>query len=274
MTVLGFDMDDPLYEKTLMPSPGCIRIGCAGWGIPSMAVSKFDPEGTHLSRYSQVFNCCEINSSFKRVHKKTTWERWAKSVPDGFQFSVKAPKTITHEARLNCSSETLSDFLSQAMLLREKIGPILVQLPSSLEFAPSVAEKFLLMLRRSYSGDVAWEPRHCSWFERRADDLLKEYQIARVAADPACVRMAGNPGGAPGLAYFRLHGSPRRYYSAYGDEYLNTLTPKLLGLAVTARVWCIFDNTASGCVVQNALELSKKVASIWATSSQGQPEHL
>jgi uncharacterized protein YecE (DUF72 family) len=251
-----------------------VRIGCAGWSIPRVAMSKFDTVGCHLNRYSQVFNSCEINSSFYRFHKKPTWERWAISVPDGFQFSVKAPKNITHEARLRCSSETLSDFFNQASLLREKLGPILVQLPPSLEFVPSVADKFLLTLRGYYAGDVAWEPRHYSWFEPRADELFREYQIARVAADPACVPRASYPGGSPGLAYFRLHGSPRQYYSAYSGEYLNMLAPTLLDLAVTTKVWCIFDNTASGSAIQNALELNKTVAKTLETGADGQAERL
>src|ERR1700693_3495987 len=98
------------------------------------------------------------------------------------------------------------------------------------------------MLRQSYLGDVAWEPRHGSWFDKRADDLLKAYQITRAAADPACVPEGSNPGGVSSLGYFRLHGSPRRYYSAYTPEYLNGLSSKLADLAITARVWCVFDN--------------------------------
>ena len=246
-------------EKDFILSKNLVRIGCAGWSIPSLASSKFDTVGSHLERYCQVFNCCEINSSFYRPHKKGTWERWAKSVPDGFRFAVKAPKTITHEAKLNCSSEALSVFLHQITFLRGKLGPILLQLPPSLEFEPSATDRFLSMLRQSYLGDVAWEPRHGSWFDKRADDLLRVYQITRAAADPACVPEGSNPGGVSSLAYFRLHGSPRRYYSAYTAEYLNRLSSKLADLAIMARVWCIFDNTASGSAIQNALELNAKL---------------
>src|SRR5581483_7212031 len=88
-------------------------IGCAGWIIPRLATPLFDTEGTHLERYSRVFNCCEINSSFYRSHKRETWERWANSVPDEFRFSVKVPKAITHEARLNCTPEALAKFLEE-----------------------------------------------------------------------------------------------------------------------------------------------------------------
>jgi uncharacterized protein YecE (DUF72 family) len=236
-----------------------VRVGCAGWSIPRQAVAHFVSRGSHLERYSQAFNSCEINSSFYRPHKKETWERWARSVPAEFRFSVKAPRMITHETKLNCSSGVLSAFLEQIKFLHEKLGPILIQLPPSLEFDHAHATKFLSLLRRSFSGDVVWEPRHGSWFDNRVDDLLKEFQIARVAADPACVPVSTRPGGLASLAYFRLHGSPRRYFSAYSGDFLNMLAAQLASLVAGARVWCVFDNTASGSAVQNALELTAKL---------------
>lgn len=241
-----------------MPSQP-IRAGTAGWNVPRQAVAQFASAKNHLARYSQVLNCCEINSSFYRPHKKETWERWADTVPAGFQFSVKAPRSITHEAKLNCSPEMLSTFLEQIKLLREKLGPVLVQLPPSLGFDYPSARSFLSLLRDYYSGNVAWEPRHASWFEKPAEVLLAEFQIARVAADPACVPAASLPGGFKGLAYFRLHGSPRRYFSPYSETFVNTLAAQLAVLHDRARVWCIFDNTGSGAAIQNALELTTKL---------------
>ena len=232
-----------------------VRIGCAGWSVPALAAAEFPSAGTHLERYSRVFNCCEINSSFYRPHKRETWARWAETVPMAFRFSVKVPKVITHEARLKCSSQMVSEFVHQIGFLGEKLGPILVQLPPSLQFECSAVEKFLSLLRQNYRGDVVCEPRHVSWFEDRADSLLKEYQITRVAADPACVPLAREPGGISELAYFRLHGSPRRYYSSYNSDVLKTLSSKLGRLATKSRVWCIFDNTAMGFAIPNALEL-------------------
>jgi uncharacterized protein YecE (DUF72 family) len=236
-----------------------VRIVCAGWSIPRLAAAHFASRGSHLERYSQAFNSCEINSSFYRPHKKETWERWAGSVPAEFRFSVKAPRTITHEAKLNCSSEFLSAFLEQIDCLHEKLGPVLVQLPPSLEFDYARTRKFLSLIRGSFSGDIVWEPRHSSWFDIQAEDLLKEYQIARVAADPPCVPAAARPGGLASLAYFRLHGSPRRYFSAYSSGSLNMIVAQVASLGATARVWCIFDNTAYGAAIPNALELAAKL---------------
>jgi hypothetical protein len=98
-------------------------IGCAGWSIPRHEAPRFPPQGSHLERYSQIFNACEINSSFYRSHKIATWERWANSVPAEFRFAVKAPKTITHEERLDCDSQLLPAFLREISALNSKLGP-------------------------------------------------------------------------------------------------------------------------------------------------------
>ncbi len=213
-----------------MTPAGELRVGCAGWSIPRESAGRLPSEGTHLVRYAQVLNCAEINSSFYRSHRQTTWERWRESVPEGFRFSVKAPKTITHEAELRCEPSILEDFLRQVSALGEKLGPVLFQLPPSLQFEPQIVKKFLKLLRDRFAGHVVWEPRHPSWFGDDATDLLISYEIARVAADPAVVSEAAVPGGCTGLVYFRLHGSPRRYYSSYDEHFLSELAARLQGL--------------------------------------------
>ncbi len=242
-----------------------VRVGCAGWSIRSDNAKHFGHLGSHLERYAAVFNCCEVNSSFYRPHRTSTWERWANSVAEDFRFSVKAPRAITHESGLNGSEVQLKDFLHQIGFLREKLGPVLFQLPPKLAFNNAVAAKFLALLRRSYSGDVAWEPRHPSWFGDQAEALLRDYKISRVMADPACHPNASEPGGDPGIAYFRLHGSPRMYYSSYTDAYLEQLFDRMIDLTTSAKVWCIFDNTAEGQAVRNALSLAGKLAGFACT---------
>jgi len=236
-----------------------VRVGCAGWSIPRDAARYFETEGTHLQRYAQVLHCCEINTSFYRPHLQTTWERWADSVPADFRFAVKMPRTITHEAALNCNPELLIAFLRQTSFLHKKLGALLIQLPPSLKFDLERARAFLSQLRDLYDGDIAWEPRHGTWFSELASALFREFHIARVAADPACVPAAAQPGGTTAFVYFRLHGSPRRYYTAYSEHFLDTLAVQIVSLPPKVRVWCIFDNTASGAAIQNALQLVAKL---------------
>lgn len=100
------------------------------------------------------------------------------------------------------------------------------------------------------------EPRHSSWFTPLAGSLLESFRIGRVGADPALNEQAAEPGGWMELVYYRLHGSPRMYYSAYSLEYLQRLASKLQAIAREGwSTWCIFDNTAEGAATQNALEL-------------------
>jgi uncharacterized protein YecE (DUF72 family) len=201
--------------------------------------------------------CAEINSPFYRAPRASTWTKWAAAVPEGFEFSVKAPKAITHEAQLVGADEALKAFLADASLLGEKLGPILFQLPPKLVFAEGTAASFLRLLRCEYKGPVALEPRHASWFTADVAALLSAHQVARVAADPARVPEAAEPGGWEGLTYYRLHGSPRVYYSAYGDAYLDELAAA--ALRAPGEVWVVFDNTASGAALHNALDLNERL---------------
>jgi uncharacterized protein YecE (DUF72 family) len=234
-----------------------IHIGTAGCSIPKQYAAEFPSAGTHLFRYSQNLNCTEINSSFYRSHRFTTWAKWADSVPNDFRFSVKAPKTITHEASLACSREQLRNFLAEAQTLDRKLGPILFQLPPKSAFNASIAHTFLTMFRDQYSCPAVFEPRHPTWFSAEADYLLQQFQIARVAADPAPVQAAAIPGGWDKLIYYRLHGSPRMYYSEYTESFLRSTAVTIALQQKSADVWCIFDNTASGAALGDAQNLKR-----------------
>ncbi len=236
-----------------------IRIGTAGWSIPRTAAALLPGEGSHLERYARTLNCAEINSSFYRPPRPATWTRWADSVPQDFRFAVKAPKTITHEAKLQPEPALLSDFLAGARLLGPKLGPLLFQLPPKLAFGEPIATAFFKHLRDTSDEAAVLEPRHPSWFTPEVTELLAAFQIARAAADPARVPEAALPGGYSALRYYRLHGSPRIYYSPYQLEYLATLTQTINADTQATETWVIFDNTASGAALGNALTLSNLV---------------
>ena len=225
-------------------------IGTAGWSLSSATRSAFPDAGSQLERYAARFDCVEINSSFYRPHRVQTYARWAASVPQGFRFAVKAPRAITHEARPRDAREPLAAFVDQISALGPALGPMLIQFPPSLRFEIAVADAFLHDLRARFSGDVVWEPRHLSWFDPAVETLLADHRIARVAADPARCPAAAEPGGWRGFAYWRLHGSPRMYYSAYGEDQLSALSETL-----APDDWCVFDNTAAGAAVEDALRL-------------------
>src|SRR5258708_2979797 len=99
-----------------------LRVGCAGWSIPKKQAHHFPGAGSHLERYAGRFNAVEINSSFYRPHRPTTYARWADSVPAGFRFAVKVPREITHERRLVDAAEGLDRFLAEACALGDRLG--------------------------------------------------------------------------------------------------------------------------------------------------------
>jgi uncharacterized protein YecE (DUF72 family) len=234
------------------------RIGTAGWSIPKKYAKEFSLKETHLERYSQILSCAEINSTFYRSHRPSTWGKWVESVPESFRFSVKAPKAITHEADLICGPEPLKIFLAEINILGTKLGPILFQLPPKAAFNSTVAEAFFTLLRAQHSGPTVIEPRHPSWFTPHATAVLQKFHIARVAADPARIPAASTASGWDQLLYCRLHGSPRMYYSAYPKTYLQTLAATI-EKQHAKEIWCIFDNTASGAAFGDAQTLARLV---------------
>ena len=240
---------------------GRIRIGCAGWTLPADLQQDFPPGDSHLQRYAQVFAASEINSSFHRPHRPSTYQRWADSVPPEFAFSVKVPKAITHVARLAQPEAALDTFLAEAGTLGARLQCLLVQLPPSLAFDAPVASAFFATLRERHAGPVALEPRHSSWFTPDVDAFLAGRRIGRVLADPVRHATGQAPGGWPGLVYLRLHGSPRVYYSSYDLQVLQALASRMRAAADDgADVWCIFDNTAGQAAAGNALTLQRLLA--------------
>jgi uncharacterized protein YecE (DUF72 family) len=239
-------------------------VGTAGWTVPKQHLALFSALGegakrSHLERYASRLRCAEINSSFHRPHRRTTWERWAATTPDDFRFAVKAPKAVTHVAKLVNTGGALLEFFDAVRGLGNKLGPVLVQLPPKLPFDEGVAHEFFTTLRELHLGAVVLEPRHPSWFNASVDRLLRSFEIARVAADPPKgSKLAARPGGWKDPCYWRLHGAPRIYYSEYDDHWLQTFAQQLQLLqdvSLNKETWVIFDNTALGHATANAIRM-------------------
>ena len=229
-----------------------VRIGTAGWALPKALRVSQSADKTILEQYAELFDAVEINSSFYRPHRRSTYERWHAAVPQSFRFSVKVPRMITHDLGLSrCQSEIVS-FMDSAKGLADKLAVLLVQLPASHTFDESIAAAFFRALRRETAAHIVCEARSPSWFVGAATAIFEKYRITRVLADPV---PSGCEFAAPAharFAYSRLHGSPRMYYSPYSIDYLR-------GVAAAARAapetWCIFDNTAAGAAWSDATML-------------------
>ena len=182
----------------------------------------------------------------------------ADSTPPDFRFAVKVPRAITHDLQLQDARERSSRFLAETDGLADKRGPLLVQLPPSLAFDGSwlpVSGSACDGLRRGRSSASRAMRRG---FRREVTALLDRYRVARVAADPppvpdAALRRLARRG------YFRLHGSPRTYWSRYDEHDIAALAATVGTLCRGRDVWCVFDNTASGAAIENAWELRERL---------------
>jgi uncharacterized protein YecE (DUF72 family) len=190
-----------------LPATEKMRIGCSGWSYKDWA-GPFYPSNAeakdYLRLYSRTFNCVEIDSSFYRIPSPSMISRWKNATPDGFTFSPKLSKKITHDNKLENYDSTLLYFYSVFSKLGNKLGPIVVQLPPSIkvEKHKAVMEKFVSSLEPRFKHAI--EFRHKSWFTPETYKLLERNNIAmawsinqyletpsEVTADFAYLRMVG-----------------------------------------------------------------------------------
>jgi uncharacterized protein YecE (DUF72 family) len=239
-----------------------IRTGTAGWSIPAASQPLFHHEGSHLTRYARHFSCAEVNSSFYRSHSASTYASWAAQTPERFRFAVKLPQSITHDRRLRRARPALEHFLQEVAGLEHRLSVLLVQLPPSLSFESRTVGNFFELFRALHSGAIVCEPRHASWFDATAEQVLMDWHICRAAADPAKHAGAETCGGWPGDAqdardavrYYRWHGSPRMYWSTYPSTWIAQQGALALAQPVQCEQWFVFDNTAGGGAIANAWE--------------------
>lgn len=181
------------------------RVGCAGWSLPKEMRTEGDE--SYLEQYARIFNCVEINSSFYRHHQYKTYERWAAAVPKDFQFSVKAPKSITHTTQP--FADILARFFDETLGLSTKYEVLLLQFPPKRKFEREELSDLLEGIRKVFKNKVVCEPRHRSWFEPQAMELLRHYSVSVVIADPKATNDAPDLLSVDEGGYLRLHGSPQ-----------------------------------------------------------------
>jgi uncharacterized protein YecE (DUF72 family)/general stress protein 26 len=233
-----------------------IRVGTAGWTNPPRSRALRPAGLSHLQYYATHFNCVEVNSSFYRPHRRETYARWSAITPADFRFAVKLPRICSHGPQLGGPPKLWQRFRDEVVGLGGKLAVLLWQLPPSRALDADAAEEFFAMALRGLHCPLVCEPRHPSWFGEAARKLFEHYSVGVVAADPPRAHDELSPTGP--LKYFRLHGSPHMYYSAYPDAYLVTLTERLSAeQARGAQVWCVFDNTANHAAWDDATRLRR-----------------
>lgn len=236
-------------------------VGTAAWNIPKTFAHLFhkgdEPVFPILKRYSNILNAVEINSTFYKDHQAKTFERWAQTVPQNFRFSVKLSKQFTHVQKLQISNTEVCSSISTIKSLGNKLGVLLIQLPPKLEFNHDVSTRFFDIIRSCYDGHVVLEPRHVTWVDSTALQLLNDFGISKVCADPERCPIDTSIHEWKNIKYYRLHGSPDIYKSTYEAHYIESVSQEIRSRKV--ETWCIFDNTTFGWATENAIALQKLI---------------
>lgn len=206
-----------------------------------------------LAYYASLFNSLEINSSFYKVPMRATFEKWAATVPEGFQFTVKLGRHITHEKGFLFNLKDIDSFLAAANGLGHKKGCLLIQLPPGLHQNDHNARQLENLLQRSLLSDpthswkIAVEFRHSSWYMPATYRLLDTYWASIVLHDmPASGLATPNENG---FIYIRLHGLDGDYRGGYQDEQLRVYANRVkVWLTEGKDVYMYFNNTIGDAV--------------------------
>jgi uncharacterized protein YecE (DUF72 family) len=161
-----------------------LYVGTSGYSYKEWKGTFYPPKlpaKQMLAFYSEHFRTVEINYTFRRMPTESVLDNWASAVPADFQFVLKAPEAITHRKRLKDAEELLAGFLDVASRLKERLGPLLFQLPPTFKKDASRLRAFLALL--PFERRVAFEFRHPSWFDDEVFGLLREHRAALCSAD-------------------------------------------------------------------------------------------
>lgn len=238
-----------------------IQIGTSGWSYKHWK-NIFYPEGLKetdwLGFYSKHFMITEINTSFYHLPKTATTAGWDKKSPEGFMFCPKMSRYLTHMKKLNDPEESLEKFFSAFEPLKDKIGPVLVQLPASVAFHPEKALGLYAILKEIYpTYRFAMEVRHQSWLSAESIALMKEYNIAFVISQSG----TGFPYAELVTAqhiYIRFHGPGALYASDYSEKQLQDFADLFKGWKKDKHsIWAFFNNDINGFAFKNAARLKQ-----------------
>jgi uncharacterized protein YecE (DUF72 family) len=235
-------------------------IGCSGWQYRHWRGNFYPPAlplRLWLSHYTETFDTVEVNNSFYRLPDPSTFERWRESTPVRFRFAVKASRFLTHMKKLKEPEAPIDRLFARADYLRQKLGPMLYQLPPRWPLDLDRLEHFLAALPRSRQHVI--EVRNPSWYAPRVFELLDAHGVALCLHD-----MAGSASGRPAVgpfSYLRFHG-PARYQGSYGDAALESWAAFIVERLQRGPVYAYFNNDIGGHAPRDAVRLRHLVRRI------------
>jgi len=240
-----------------------LYIGTSGWSYKHWH-GIFYPEdlkpGKYLEYYTTRFRCVELNSSFYHLPQKKTVEGWMTRTPGSFIFCPKLSRYITHQLKLLNVDEALQKFFEVFEGMKEKLGPVLIQLPPQLSYDEPRIQYFLELLKKQYNEyRFAIEIRHKSWLNDNFFTLLSQYGVAYVIADSG-KRYPYHEEVTTDFVYLRFHGREQLYASDYSEDELKQYAQKISAwLDDGKKVWVFFNNDYHGFAVKNAEKLKELV---------------
>ncbi len=235
-----------------------ILIGTSGWSYGHW-YGRFYPEDIPsrdtLKFYSETFDTVEVNSTFYRIPYENMVKGWYKKTPKDFVFALKAPRLITHVKKLTNAEQPLGWFLERADFLKEKLGPVLFQVPPSMKRNTEKLEGFLSILPEI---DAAFEFRNESWNSDDVYAMLEKYNVAYCITSapklPTVLKTTSD------IAYIRFHGIHGWYDYNYTDEDLRWWGERIKELEDSAeKIFAYFNNDFECFAVENAKKLIEKL---------------
>jgi uncharacterized protein YecE (DUF72 family) len=199
------------------------------------------PAGEMLRYYAERLRTVEINNTFYRMPAESVLARWSEEVPEGFSFTLKAPRYITHIKRLSEVETSVAEFLKRAAALKDKLGVVLFQLPPFLRKDLPRLRDFLRLLPPGQS--VAIEFRHASWQDDEVYDALREHAVM------LCVTDADE--GDTSLISTAAHGYLRLRRTRYEDDELKAWVERIASQPLT-RVYVYFKHEVEGLAARLA----------------------
>ena len=209
---------------------------------------RFLKSGDRLAFYAEHFDTVELNVTFYRMPKATAFRGWRDAVPDDFRFAVKASRYLTHVRRLADPQQPVEFLMERATELGDRLGPVLLQLPPSLEIDLDRLDETLRAFRGA--APLAVEPRHRSWFVPELCDVLQRHDAAFVLADrrgPITPMWT-----TASWTYVRLHQGSATPRPCYGPRALASWVDRLDALPGGNRGYVYFNNDHRACAVDNA----------------------
>ena len=242
-----------------MANTKAIQVGCSGWHYKHWRGVYYPagtPQADYLPHYLRDFKTVEINNSFYRLPPPETFAAWYQAVPADFLFAVKASRYITHLKKLKDPQESLFRFLENVAVLKEKLGPILFQLPPRWQCDPKRLATFLAALPPYFR--YTFEFRDHSWYHPEVYGLLQKHRAAFCIYDleyhlsPLEVTTD--------FVYIRLHGPVNIYDGSYSEEVLQEWANRCQTWQKSGKeVWVYFDNDMHGHAPHNARRLQELV---------------